>query len=112
MFNDLREERDQLQSQVHFLNSIIVDLEKKAAGLQSSLSMALNPTDDDKAIHVSIAMKKPPRMFCDICDCFDLHETEECPQQEGEEENLRHSHHGGDRSVRGLEFSFFKNLRW
>lgn len=23
----------------------------------------------------------PPRMFCDICDQFDLHETEDCPRQ-------------------------------
>ena len=23
----------------------------------------------------------PPRMFCDICDQFDLHETEDCPTQ-------------------------------
>lgn len=22
-----------------------------------------------------------PRMFCDICDQFDLHETEDCPRQ-------------------------------
>lgn len=22
-----------------------------------------------------------PRMFCDICDEFDLHETEDCPRQ-------------------------------
>lgn len=24
---------------------------------------------------------KAPRMFCDICDQFDLHETEDCPRQ-------------------------------
>lgn len=22
-----------------------------------------------------------PRLFCDICDMFDLHETEDCPRQ-------------------------------
>ena len=22
-----------------------------------------------------------PRMFCDICDMFDLHDTEDCPRQ-------------------------------
>ena len=22
-----------------------------------------------------------PRVFCDICDMFDLHETEDCPRQ-------------------------------
>lgn len=25
--------------------------------------------------------KPAPRMFCDICDEFDLHETEDCPLQ-------------------------------
>lgn len=23
----------------------------------------------------------PPRVYCDICEEFDLHETEDCPQQ-------------------------------
>lgn len=26
--------------------------------------------------------KVPPRAYCDICEEFDLHETENCPQQE------------------------------
>lgn len=25
--------------------------------------------------------KVPPRVYCDICEEFDLHETEDCPQQ-------------------------------
>ena len=50
MCTAIREERDQLRSQVEFLNSIIVDLEKKTTQLQSNLSLALNPTDDDKAL--------------------------------------------------------------
>lgn len=27
----------------------------------------------------------PPRVYCDICDCFDLHETEDCPKQMSED---------------------------
>lgn len=27
-------------------------------------------------------MSVPPRMFCDICDQFDLHETEDCHRQD------------------------------
>lgn len=27
----------------------------------------------------------PPRMYCDICEEFDLHETEDCPQQTNED---------------------------
>lgn len=29
--------------------------------------------------------KIPPRVYCDICEEFDLHETEECPQQTNED---------------------------
>lgn len=29
----------------------------------------------------------PPRMFCDICDQFDLHETEDCPTQVSKRES-------------------------
>uniref|UniRef100_A0A2C9JI90 CLIP1 zinc knuckle domain-containing protein n=1 Tax=Biomphalaria glabrata TaxID=6526 RepID=A0A2C9JI90_BIOGL len=25
--------------------------------------------------------RAPPRLFCDICDVFDLHDTEDCPKQ-------------------------------
>lgn len=28
-----------------------------------------------------VKKKPPPRLFCDICDCFDLHDTEDCPTQ-------------------------------
>lgn len=29
--------------------------------------------------------KLPPRTYCDICEEFDLHETEDCPQQASED---------------------------
>lgn len=29
--------------------------------------------------------KLPPRVYCDICEVFDQHETEDCPQQCSEE---------------------------
>lgn len=29
--------------------------------------------------------KLPPRVYCDICEEFDLHETEDCPQQASED---------------------------
>ena len=44
----------------------------------------------------------PPRLFCDICDEFDLHDTEDCPTQcavEKVEEEQRHSRRGGQRRV-------------
>ncbi len=37
-----------------------------------------------------------PRMYCDICEEFDLHETDDCPKQAGEmeEESKNTKHHG------------------
>ena len=41
-----------------------------------------------------------PRLFCDICDEFDNHDTEDCPMQAMEDEgNVGTQHHG----VRGEE---------
>lgn len=41
--------------------------------------------------------KKKPRLFCDICDCFDLHDTEDCPTQAQMSEDPPHSTHHGSR---------------
>jgi len=40
-----------------------------------------------------------PRMFCDICDMFDLHETEDCPRQAMTSDSPPPSHHGGSRDA-------------
>ena len=38
-------------------------------------------------VHVAFACserrkhKPAPRLFCDICDMFDQHDTDDCPQQ-------------------------------
>ncbi len=33
-----------------------------------------------------------PRLFCDICDEFDLHDTEDCPQQNMQQDDDRALH--------------------
>ncbi len=39
-----------------------------------------------------------PRLFCDICDEFDLHDTEDCPTQaQTEEEESGHTRAGAPR---------------
>jgi len=52
-----------------------------------------------------------PRLFCDICDLFDLHDTEDCPKQASDDvietpsmmlyidspSSNEHSRHGGRR---------------
>ena len=42
----------------------------------------------------------PPRLFCDICDVFDQHDTDDCPLQAGELDELAmHSAYHEDRQT-------------
>ncbi|KAL3063288.1 hypothetical protein OYC64_002960 [Pagothenia borchgrevinki] len=88
----LEQLRDEKQNaEIEFLNSVIVDLQKKnkeqKADLETMAAAALNgnnPSElDNYDDHDNQPTKKklPPRLFCDICDCFDLHDTEDCPTQ-------------------------------
>jgi len=44
-------------------------------------------------------LRVAPRMFCDICDVFDAHETEDCPQQAMSSDSPPPSHYAGSRDV-------------
>ncbi|XP_064793333.1 CAP-Gly domain-containing linker protein 1 isoform X6 [Oncorhynchus masou masou] len=91
--DQLRENKETAESQaaIEFLNSVIVDLQKKNEELQGKLEKmaeaALNGNnaselDNYDGFNKGPSKKKvPPRLFCDICDCFDLHDTEDCPTQ-------------------------------
>ncbi|XP_070712165.1 CAP-Gly domain-containing linker protein 1 isoform X2 [Pempheris klunzingeri] len=89
--DQLREDKETAESQIEFLNSVIVDLQRKNEELKDKLekmaAAALNgnnPSElDNYDSHDKEPVKKkpPPRLFCDICDCFDLHDTEDCPTQ-------------------------------
>ncbi|XP_031193695.1 CAP-Gly domain-containing linker protein 1 isoform X2 [Mastomys coucha] len=94
------------ESQIDFLNSVIVDLQRKNQDLKMKVEMmseaALNGNGDDLNSYDSDDQekqsKKKPRLFCDICDCFDLHDTEDCPTQAQMSEDPPHSTHHGSRS--------------
>ncbi|CAM9677504.1 unnamed protein product [Rangifer tarandus platyrhynchus] len=105
----LKENKMQLSSSsgnIGFLNSVIVDLLSKNQDLQMKVEMmseaALNGDGDDLNNYDSDDQekqsKKKPRLFCDICDCFDLHDTEDCPTQSQMSEDPPHSAHHGSRS--------------
>nr|XP_046206734.1 CAP-Gly domain-containing linker protein 1 isoform X6 [Oncorhynchus gorbuscha] len=91
--DQLRENKETAESQaaIEFLNSVIVDLQKKNEELKGKLEKmaeaALNGNnaselDNYDGFNKGPSKKKvPPRLFCDICDCFDLHDTEDCPTQ-------------------------------
>uniref|UniRef100_A0AAY4DJV2 CAP-Gly domain-containing protein n=1 Tax=Denticeps clupeoides TaxID=299321 RepID=A0AAY4DJV2_9TELE len=91
---------------IEFLNSVIVDLQRKNDELKSRMEKmaeaALNGNNaneldnHDKTAEAITKKKPPPRLFCDICDCFDLHDTEDCPTQEQMPESPPHSTYHGN----------------
>ncbi|XP_054084028.1 restin homolog isoform X4 [Zeugodacus cucurbitae] len=71
-------------AQINFLNSIIADMQKKNESLKAKIeALEALPTDytQPKAFELIAKRKPAPRVFCDICDEFDRHETEDCPLQ-------------------------------
>ncbi|XP_076843315.1 CAP-Gly domain-containing linker protein 1 isoform X4 [Brachyhypopomus gauderio] len=100
-----REETETAESQIEFLNSVIVDLQRKNEDLKAKLeNMAVaalngNTTNEmdnnDSLAEAKTKKKPPPRLFCDICDCFDLHDTEDCPTQEQTPESPPHTTYHG-----------------
>ncbi|XP_041854486.1 CAP-Gly domain-containing linker protein 1 isoform X4 [Melanotaenia boesemani] len=93
ILDKMREDKETAESQaaIEFLNSVIVDLQRKNEELKDKLekmaAAALNGNNQgeldnyDSNEKQPTKKKPPPRLFCDICDCFDLHDTEDCPTQ-------------------------------
>uniref|UniRef100_A0AAY4DJR9 CAP-Gly domain-containing protein n=1 Tax=Denticeps clupeoides TaxID=299321 RepID=A0AAY4DJR9_9TELE len=106
VLDQLREAKQTAESQIEFLNSVIVDLQRKNDELKSRMEKmaeaALNGNNaneldnHDKTAEAITKKKPPPRLFCDICDCFDLHDTEDCPTQEQMPESPPHSTYHGN----------------
>ncbi|XP_026715311.1 CAP-Gly domain-containing linker protein 1 isoform X12 [Athene cunicularia] len=96
------------QHEIDFLNSVIVDLQRRNEELNSKIQRmceaALNGNEEEINNYDSeeeSLSKKKPRLFCDICGCFDLHDTEDCPTQAQMLEEPPHSaHHGSRREER------------
>ncbi|XP_061603679.1 CAP-Gly domain-containing linker protein 1 isoform X1 [Phyllopteryx taeniolatus] len=100
----LREEKEFAEGQINFLNSVIVDLQRKNEELKIKLKkLALTEfIGNDGTEGVELAESKrdkkaPPRPFCDICDRFDLHDTEDCPTQAQSPDAVPHSSYRGHR---------------
>ncbi|KAI1279524.1 CAP-Gly domain-containing linker protein 1 [Halotydeus destructor] len=104
-----QEDREQYESQIEFLNSVIVDMQKKNDELRSKvqvleemgdMSAEFNEATENilKSARNGLG-RRAPRLFCDICDTFDLHDTEDCPRQSGQmlEDTNGHSQHNGGR---------------
>ena len=98
----VQSEKETAEEQVEFLNSIIVDLQNKnqkanetiallEAGDEAILLHGLESESDDELM---VKPRFTMRKFCDICDVFDEHETDECPLQESGEDTGGIQHHG------------------
>lgn len=99
----LKEEKDFAEGQINFLNSVIVDLQRKNEELKVKLKkLALaefngnDGTDGPDGGAARREKKATPRLFCDICDCFDLHDTEDCPTQAQSPDSVPHSTNRGN----------------
>lgn len=106
VFNSqLQEEKSSVDSRIDFLNSVIVDLQQKNDDLKKKLeaiaeaSLNGNDVDNYDSVNGTQTKKKPPpRLFCDICDCFDLHDTEDCPTQTQTPDSPPHTTYHGSRN--------------
>lgn len=76
------------KGQIDFLNSVIVDMQRKNDELKTKLELyeragfvTEDITEDLYMLNGVSARQVAPRLFCDICDEFDKHDTEDCPTQ-------------------------------
>ncbi|XP_014254749.1 restin homolog isoform X3 [Cimex lectularius] len=95
--NNWLEEKELANSEINFLNSIIVDLRNK----NEALMQRLNEIDLGESYELQNKKVKAvaPRLFCDICDVFDAHETEDCPRQATESPPPLQDHKPAPRNV-------------
>jgi CAP-Gly domain-containing linker protein 1 len=100
------EGKDNYEQQIEFLNSVIVDMQKKNDELKSRVQVLeeIGLGEFDSSFQSSVRMNghiRTPRVFCDICDVFDEHETEDCPKQESLDQEVRtHSSYHAIRTER------------
>ncbi|PIO61982.1 hypothetical protein TELCIR_16478 [Teladorsagia circumcincta] len=84
------EEVNSLKRELAFTNSIIADQRRKEVKLQEEIEALKNFSADSVNLPLKTANREvKPRMYCDICETFDQHETEDCPKQEVQEEMVR-----------------------
>jgi len=102
--NDSNQNDEGLKAQIEFLNSVIVDMQRKNDKLSTKLELYESAGILDESTEFMFngvsSRAIPPRLFCDICDEFDLHDTEDCPTQATPVvEEANHTRKGGKRGV-------------
>ncbi|KAK4875245.1 hypothetical protein RN001_011667 [Aquatica leii] len=84
----LMEEKQFAEGQIQFLNSIIADMQRKSQEQQARIQLlesGYSPAATEELRLFGVPQvqghQRPPRIYCDICELFDDHETEDCPLQ-------------------------------
>ncbi|XP_013194535.2 CAP-Gly domain-containing linker protein 2 isoform X2 [Amyelois transitella] len=83
-----QEDKEMLDGQVSFLNSVIVDMQRKNEQLMARVLALEGGVADTAPVFNGRKSRPAPRLFCDICDVFDAHDTEDCPRQSAEPDPL------------------------
>ncbi|KJH41393.1 hypothetical protein DICVIV_12629 [Dictyocaulus viviparus] len=74
------EEIDSLRKELAFSHSIIADQKRKEIELQQKIDSLISLPAG--LVTGTAPREKKPRKYCDICEVFDQHESEDCPNQE------------------------------
>ncbi|CAF4743492.1 unnamed protein product [Rotaria sp. Silwood1] len=101
--NATKDDRATLEGQINFLNDVIVDLRSTNERLKKEIEFQKNPfVGDDELPENTITRGKSsvPRLYCDMCEVFDQHDTDDCPKQSSMiDDQLHNDHHSHERVV-------------
>ncbi|OWR42946.1 CAP-Gly domain-containing linker protein 1 [Danaus plexippus plexippus] len=78
------DDKEVIDGQVSFLNSVIVDMQRKNEQLTARVQALEGATVAPEPPLFNGRKTRAPRLFCDICDVFDAHDTDDCPRQSAE----------------------------
>ena len=82
---NLLKERDEFKQQFEYYQSVAIEYQNKIQEYENYFANL--PVDNGES-------QATTRLFCDICDAFDLHDTGECPQQSNTAAEIEtHSRH-------------------
>ncbi|PRD36350.1 UNVERIFIED_CONTAM: Clip1 [Trichonephila clavipes] len=81
-YDQLKNEKEALEQQVNFMNSVIVDMQHKNDDLRNRLDILETEVIFDGQLQLGLPQHRvSARLYCDICSVFDIHDTEDCPKQ-------------------------------
>ncbi|CAF1284245.1 unnamed protein product [Rotaria sordida] len=102
--NSTKDDRATLEGQINFLNDVIIDLRNTNERLKKEIEFQKNPfvQDDELLENTTTTRRKSsiPRLYCDMCEVFDEHDTDDCPKQSSMiDDQPPHDHHSHERVI-------------